>query len=409
MNTDVSLRQRKMTLSEGCEVAEKREARMLDPFQLTLTPNDKVVIVEWRLNQRRAGKKIVKAGDLEACNDQIRSSLSDINSYMRWHPTLSAEEDPKFSEYNKLMSRLRRHGKDLQDLLIDTLTTLQTKIEAGVDKELTIFVEDENVTVPIGFAFDGRVMPPSAHPSIGDFDGFWLTRFSKIQTWLTTTDNDNDNLDEVVVDSDNFRALYAVDQQEWQDALSIIHERRSATTTDKYFRIFDIDVGCKSTWDETVEAWEEIAKFDNILFFLAHSDGVSIQLSGEKRLSYSLKNVFKKTALSSTLVIANTCMSLSGNRTGGTSILSLAARRGFAGLIGTEAEILNSYALLCGARLINDICYEKCDLGQAFERMRKDPTLFPLNLFYSCYGDSSFRLKTPLPPKKLAETEYVLC
>jgi len=366
---------------------------MPDAFELTLTPNDKFVRAEWRINRRPAGKKNVNAADLDACNDQIRKSLSDINEYMRRHPTLSVKEDPEFYDYNKLMTRLRNHGKDLRDLLIDDLHNLQTKIESDTEKELNVYVDDENVTVPIGFAFHGGVIGPSSLPSINDFGGFWLTRFSKIQTWLTS-----DNLDEIIVDSDNFRALYAVDEQEWQDALSVIGERRLAIS-DKYFRIFDIKVGCKSTWDEAVEGWQEIADFDNILFFLAHSDGVSIRLSGEQRLSLSLKNAFKKTLKPSvTLIIANTCMSLAGNRSGGTSVLSLARRQGFAGLIGTEAEILNSYALLCGARLIHDICYERCNLGEAFKRMREDPTLFPLNLFYSCYGDSSFQLRTPLSP-----------
>jgi hypothetical protein len=89
-------------------------------------------------------------------------------------------------------------------------------------------------------------------------------------------------------------------------------------------------------------------------------------------------------------------MSLTGNSRGGSSILSLATQAGFCGLIGTEAEILNTKALLCGARLVHGLCVEGLSFGEAFDRMHADERLFPFNLFYSCYGDRSFRLDSPI-------------
>ena len=94
------------------------------------------------------------------------------------------------------------------------------------------------------------------------------------------------------------------------------------------------------------------------------------------------------------LLVLNCCLSATGGE--GRSLLSAIAQPGFCGLIGTEAEILNSYALRCGTRLMWELCANGLTLGEAFDRMQRAEDLFPLNLFYTCYAERDFRLKGPI-------------
>ena len=362
----------------------------ISSIELNLSPNDNIVNASWRVNDRPAGKTLINAADLTQCGDQIRRTLGDLNEYVRDNPPLSSEFDKDFDRYNRILKALRTHGADLHRLLLDMPCPLEQFICVMERRlPLTVFVEDQNVTIPIGFAFDGREREPTTKPSISDFDGFWLSKFM-ITIWVTSLTS---SLDPIVVPVSNFRALFAVDPSEYQDAVEALGERSSELPS-----VFGIDVGIRETWEDASDAWREMMKFDSVLFFLAHSDGNNIRLAGEEKASFSIKNTFSKNnTQTTTLVVVNACMSLAGNRKGGSSILSIAAREGFAGLVGTEAEILNTHALLCGSYLMHGLCFENLMLGEVFERMRAHPKLFPLNLFYSCYGDRSFRLDTPLP------------
>ena len=94
------------------------------------------------------------------------------------------------------------------------------------------------------------------------------------------------------------------------------------------------------------------------------------------------------------LLILNCCLSAAGGEGG--SLLSAAARRGFCGLVGTESEILNSYALRCGTRLMWELCAHGLPLGAALEAMQSAEDLFPLNLLYTCYAQRDFQLQRPI-------------
>jgi hypothetical protein len=97
------------------------------------------------------------------------------------------------------------------------------------------------------------------------------------------------------------------------------------------------------------------------------------------------------------LLILNCCLSVTGGDGG--SLLSAAARKGFfCGLVGTEAEILNTYALRCGTRLMWELCFKARPLGEALDAMQKAEDLFPLNLLYTCYAQRDFQLLKPIEP-----------
>jgi hypothetical protein len=66
--------------------------------------------------------------------------------------------------------------------------------------------------------------------------------------------------------------------------------------------------------------------------------------------------------------------------------------------VGTEAEILNSYALRCGTRLMWELCFNGLPLGKAIDAMQSAADLFPLNLLYTCYAQRDFQLLKPMEP-----------
>jgi hypothetical protein len=363
-------------------------------IQVELTPNDDEVIVSWRVQGRPVDRIWVNASDLEDCTDRIRKSLNDLNIYVKNNILLSNELDIDFKRYNEILNKLRRHGSDLHNLILPKSTSLEKRtierfIEAlPVNSLLDVYVEDQNVTIPLGFAFDGRPMQPGASPSLQDFAGFWLSKFH-ITTWLGGVFFAPEPLP---VEAGNFRALYAVDRHEWDDAWDELLK-----TFPDFAPVFQLPCGIHDSWDDAEEVWKTMANFDSLFFLFGHSDGRNVVISGEERPGYHVKNYFSKSgSRTSSIIVANACMSLAGNRSGGSSILSLATQGGFTGIIGTEAEILNTKALSCGARLIHGLCIEGLSFGDAFDRMRSDPRLFPLNLFYSCYGDRNFRLDKPV-------------
>jgi hypothetical protein len=71
-------------------------------------------------------------------------------------------------------------------------------------------------------------------------------------------------------------------------------------------------------------------------------------------------------------------------------------KRGFCGLIGTEAEIQNTHALRCGISLMWEICAKSRTLGDAFNEMQSAKDLFPLNLLYTCFAARGFHLANPV-------------
>jgi hypothetical protein len=132
------------------------------------------------------------------------------------------------------------------------------------------------------------------------------------------------------------------------------------------------------------------------VFVLAHSDGQYLKLSGRERDSEDFTTMLDngRDENHAALLVLNCCLSAIGGEQ--SSLLSAVARKGFCGLIGTEAEILNTHALRCGIHLMWGLCALGKTLGDAFADMQRADDLFPLNLFYTCYADRGFGLREPL-------------
>ncbi|MBB3564331.1 hypothetical protein FHX06_005695 [Rhizobium sp. BK512] len=324
--------------------------------------------------------------------------MNALNEYVRQNPTMEEARDPGWGRYRDALQNLKEKGRMLRSAIFRAdaagAEALESVIKGlPVGTPLNVFCNDGEVTLPLGFLFDAEILPTviNGKPSVHDFADFWLFRFK-----LTMFVEGGGCEGELGADPNAFKALYALHETALGNAASIMEAQLLEAELQHLKRLLNVDVGTKLDWNETAIAWRDIREMDNIIFVFAHSDGDSIELSNcSQKDCLTIAEILEKGGSEHpTLLILNCCLSASGKE--GASLLSVIARKGFCGMIGTEAEILNTYALRCGTRLMWELCANGARLGDAFESMRYDPDLFPLNLFYTCYADRRFHLTQPL-------------
>jgi hypothetical protein len=363
-----------------------------ETVELDLTPNGDEIKVRWKISGPQFSKTIrIPAPNLKKRSEEVRDELKALNTYVQ-EKNLDQQRDPGWRSYSAVITRLQQAGQGLASALFPSNNPVAQEKAAALRNlpagtPMLVHCSDSEVSLPLGFLFRGdigAIRPPTGQPSLAHFADFWLSRFEI--TMLV----DGSGCKRFVVDPMNFKALYALHETELGNAAQWLGADR-----DKLSRLLTIPVKAHYDWQSAVQAWKTIRDDDNVVFVLAHSDGDWLHLSDISRLdSNTLLDAFEKSDSKATLLILNCCLSASGGE--GISLLSVIARPGFCGLVGTEAEILNTYALRCGTRLMWELCAKGSTLGEAFDAMQGDMSLFPLNLFYTCYADRRFRLDRPL-------------
>src|SRR5262249_17545209 len=149
------------------------------------------------------------------------------------------------------------------------------------------------------------------------------------------------------VDPQSLKALYALHRTELADAQPFLGDDSA-----RLRKLTLLPVNEYYDWDAAKRAWAEIREMHSIVFVLAHSDGDWLELADSKIDCKTFGKMLHKDRDQThvVLLVLNCCFSATGGE--GRSLLSAAAQRGFCGLIGTEAEILNTFALRCGTRLM---------------------------------------------------------
>jgi hypothetical protein len=369
---------------------------MSNYMELTLEPNGDYIKASWKIGYKGVPSKPLRLRKilLRDRSRDVRKALSKLNAYVRSNPNLSEERDPGWALYSSALEELRECGKELHTALFFTEDN-NPRIEEFADAlrrlatgaELAVVCSDDEVTLPLGFAFEGKAPSQQRRPSREDFAGFWLDRFD-ITMLVQGSGCDETSL---TVDPESFRTLYALDKTATDDALSYLGDDRR-----KLKQLTLVDVQDHYDWDNVESAYTKMRETNGVVFVLAHSDGDRLVLSGRKMDCLCFGNMINRGREEGhvLLLVLNCCMSATGGEQ--RSLLSAVARRGVCGLIGTEAEILNTFALRCGIRLMWELCAEGRNLGEAFKTMQRAEDLFPLNLFYTCYAERDFQLRQPL-------------
>jgi hypothetical protein len=371
---------------------------MPEQLELDLTTHEKYTKLRWRTNS--GYRKAIQASTalLSDRSCKVRQVLTELNSYIQKNSGFDERRDQEWKEYRSILQRLRQSGRALRSVLFPPNNTVADEISGvlqnvGFGEKLKVYCSDEDVTLPLGFVYEGSTEVSELRcerPSWDDFAGFWLTKFQ-----ITMNIEGGGVEDEFLsVEPNTLRTLFAFHRDELENAVPFL-----GAAEDNLRHLIAIEEGARYDWDSTGTAWQKIADKGSIVFVFAHSDGDYLQLSNNSQLDcITFSDLLRKEICTApTLLILNCCFSATGRE--GASLLSCVARRGFCGLIGTEAEVLNTYALRCGTYLMWTWCTDpnSITLGEAFDRMQREPSLFPVNLFYTCYASRDFRLNSPLP------------
>lgn len=352
-----------------------------------------IVTADWLVGETPKGRVIIKQADLALCCANIRQILGNLNTFIMNNSDFDKIDQADIIQYNSILFQLHNYGYELHELLVEGNDRIRYYLDGANDQsKLKVYLNDINVVIPVGFACN-RINRRSldTRPSKHDFADFWALRF-KIKNWLAYGSCDYST---PILDSSKFKALFAIDKEEWKDAAPDLKQ-----SFPEMLALYGIPLGRKEDWEKVRDAWRNMAAFHGLVFIFAQSDGVSIKLGGMKCSGNMIANMFRVKRLEekhqSNILFVNTCLSAIGDPSGATSILSLATNGYFDSFIGTEAEISNKKGLLCATHFMNNVCFKNKSLEQAFELMREEEKLFPVNLFYTLYGSNEFKLDAPL-------------
>jgi hypothetical protein len=70
---------------------------------------------------------------------------------------------------------------------------------------------------------------------------------------------------------------------------------------------------------------------------------------------------------------------------------------GYYGFIGTETVVSNIVACRYGTEFLWRLCKQGKSVGEAFDELLLDETLFPHNTLYTCFADRKFRFVSAPP------------
>ncbi len=367
---------------------------MAGELELSLDPNGEHIKLRWSKDDEPPSKPLRLDIDLLRKRSRaVREALSALNNYVCGNQSLEEEKDPGWRNYAVVIKTLRQKGQALFSALLseeDQRSQELLRVVGGLPQgsELRVNCSDDEVSLPLGFVFEGEVGSPIGKPSRADFAGFWLNRF-KITMLVEGSGCGHERRN---VNPQSLKALYALHRTEVENALPFL----GADTISKLKALTLLPVQQYYNWDTAKRAYAEIRDVDNIVFVFAHSDGDSLELddSSIDCNTFSLMLHKDRDPSHPILLILNCCLSVTGGDGG--SLLSAAARKGFCGLVGTEAEILNTYALRCGTGLMWELCFNGRPLGEALDEMQRAAELFPLNLLYTCYAQRDFQLLRPI-------------
>jgi hypothetical protein len=314
----------------------------------------------------------------------VREALRHLNEFA--HANHQSSEAWEGSEFKSLIYDLQQEGEDLYLALLksddgETGDRIKSRLEQVERLELTIMV-NKGMALPLGFLFPSHCRPPGVFGrTLEAFKGFWV-----VDHQITMKANGGSCRRKK---TDDVKVLYALDTDQFLDLIESLHLHGD------WDPLLALDVGHAGDWNTAIAKWREITEThdsDNVFFLFGHNDKSGFHLGPNDRKSREkFIDQFKRrnTDTGSTLLFMNGCSTVGD---GASSFLEVAARPGFCGAIGTEAEIANDFAITYAGRLLNKLLLSGSPtaLGDAFNAMMHEADLFPRNLLYTCYAYPDF-------------------
>jgi len=314
-----------------------------------------------------------------------------------------------------LLRELVNEGRSLRFVIFDSpekaadVLVLQDWIaeqySAG-DTELDI-TADSNLYIPWGFAFEDEAVDPDAAA-------------------VDAAGSAADNPDQVTAVPDPAAAIFAECAQFWSlkfklsmvfsasgrpakssrprasyKLLSIINPAVLAcareTVRNELMTLFQEPVGAAYNLERCEQLISEAARNDTLIHFFGHCRDGHLDLGNEKidptRFKMMVEKLLARRDDRSSpynLIFLNACETLTGELD--ESFRNAAARPGLCGIVATEASVPQDFAADFGLRFLKSMLRDGNSIGDTMEKLRRDPTLWPLNLLYSCYAFADYRI-----------------
>ena len=136
---------------------------MADELKLSLDPNGEEIKLRWSKDDEPPSKPLrLKIALLRKKSRDVRDALTALNGYVCTNQKLEEEKDPGWQRYAGVLKTLRQKGEALHAALLDEedlrsqeLLRVIKGLQPGA--ELRVNCSDDEVTLPLGFVFEGEV------------------------------------------------------------------------------------------------------------------------------------------------------------------------------------------------------------------------------------------------------------
>lgn len=327
------------------------------------------------------------------------ASLRDVSQKIHGHLEALARwsqiSDP--TALKGLLTNLAKEGRKLRFNLFDTkqrtkeeIADLQEWIRdkvASGERQLAISV-DHSLNIPWGFVFDGD--PAAINPagtSLADYDQFWILKLA-----LTMSFSEASRPAKARRSRADYKLLSIVNPEVFADI-----QARAPQRFTELNELMSIEVGPAFNFAHCQTLVSQAARNDTMVHFFGHCTGGKLDLGADKIDTTDFKMLINDLLDRSgnhprpySLIFLNACDTLAGELDA--SFRSAAATPGLCGIIATEASVPRLFAAEFGVRFLKSMLVDGKSIGETMDGLRRDPDLWPLNLLYSCYASTEYRI-----------------
>ena len=345
---------------------------------------------------------------------EVIQAAANVRSQLRLIALMGDKGNP--AEFAPLLKRLAHYGRSLflrlmpdQDPATGEISEIQQQLQDSMKQsgearsDLKVRLATDQLFVPWGFVFSGAKdeLPETPKLSLADMKGFWLAHFRISVVYggdaKLPLERKTQSCPLFALHEDLFGlAVGELDKLDKQSAgrLDILLQGKPEPAMD---------------WDTFEDVWTQVRDdHDSVLYVFGHSDGQYVQLKvvqNDPKWVLSTADLvrFRKTRRgTASIFMLNGCRTAAPKPESlevpiSANFLKETRKPGYYGFIGTETVVSNIVACRYGTEFLWRLFRQGKSVGEAFDELLSDETLFPHNTLYTCFADRKFRFVSAPP------------